>query len=364
MNILSFGLDQSALDPSSKTARRIARIGAAVDSLSVVVPSARPAEASLAGNVVVYGSGGVGKVGRFTRLYAVAKKVAVEKTIDMVTVQDAYFLASLAASIARRTGAAFEIQIHGFERYSGLRKSLARRNIGRADHIRVVSERLKRFVISEFNVPEERVSIVPVPSGIDHPECPPRPPAEGAGTFTFLSVARLVPVKGIDLMLSAFTDVVSRHPEARLEIVGDGPECRALESLAAELGVSEKVFFRGRQEDVGTFYCAADAFLMTSSSEGWGLSAVEAASYSLPIVMTDVGLAGEVLKDGESALVVPVGDKDALAAAMERVMASPADRERLGKAALLAVRRLPSLDETVRRYRAGWDKAVASHIAP
>jgi glycosyltransferase involved in cell wall biosynthesis len=112
------------------------------------------------------------------------------------------------------------------------------------------------------------------------------------------------------------------------------------------------------REKLDDLYSRADCFLLTSNSEGWGLVAVEAAAHALPIIMTDVGLAGEVIKNEESGLIIPVGDKDKLVAAMERIINDAGLRQRLGQGALAAVKKLPSREDVLQMYLDGWTKAA------
>ncbi|HEY9480939.1 MAG TPA: glycosyltransferase family 4 protein [Candidatus Paceibacterota bacterium] len=341
MKVISLGLDRSVLDPASPAGMRAVLYRDMVERYEVVVPS----------------SGGP-KFLRLWSLYRQAAALLSKDAFDVVTVQDAYFVAAVARRLARRFGTGFEIQIHGFERSVGLRKRLARANICAADHVRVVSERLKRQVVDEFGVDAELVTVAPIFSDAISGAYPSRSERRMEAPLEFLFVGRLVPVKNVPLLLSSFSDLLKEIPNARLTIVGDGPERARLVTHAEHVGVTENVEFVGRQNDLVPYYHRADVFVLPSDSEGWGLVAVEAAHAGLPIVMADVGLAGEVIRDGESGLVVPPGDRKALTEAMKRLAQSPQERERLGHAAFEAARALPSKEELLRRIRAGWEIAL------
>lgn len=351
MKILALSLDRDSLYSQTKTATRLARFGAYVDIYTSIVPSPLVAIVPLARNVVVYGTGGRNKLARLARVYRLATSFIRENRFDVITVQDAYFLGSLAAYIANKFSIALEIQIHGFEKYYGFRKFLAKRNMRRADAIRVVSERLKRELISEFSISPQKITVAPIYTEKGTHS------VTAKTNFTFLSVGRLVPIKNVALQIEALAAIRARHPEARLVVVGDGPERIHLERLASRLGIGSAVEFVGMQTDVGSWYSRAHVFLFTSNREGWGLVAVEAASHGLPIIMTDVGLAGEFVIDGQNGIIVPVGGKNELSRAMERLMSSSYERERMGKAALASASALPSFDECMKRYIEGWRKA-------
>ncbi len=95
--------------------------------------------------------------------------------------------------------------------------------------------------------------------------------------------------------------------------------------------------------------------MLTSNYEGWGLAAVEAASYGLPIIMTNVGCAGELIKDGVSGLVVPVGDQKKLTEAMGQLIVDKELREALGQNAAKSVRNLLNKEENLALYKKSFE---------
>lgn len=129
------------------------------------------------------------------------------------------------------------------------------------------------------------------------------PPKSG---FTLLYIGRLAPVKNHTLLFRAFRPALSANPHLRLWMVGDGSERKALERLADELGISAQVTFWGQQLDVAPFFSAADAFIMSSKSEGLPLSLLQAFSLGLPAIVTDVGGMAEVVRLARAGLTVPV----------------------------------------------------------
>jgi glycosyltransferase involved in cell wall biosynthesis len=144
--------------------------------------------------------------------------------------------------------------------------------------------------------------------------------------FLWLSVGRLDPVKDHSTLLRAFTLLPS---EARLVIVGDGRLKNQLCSLVRELGLSGRVHLPGFQTEVLPWMCAADSFVLCSRWEGLPMALLEAGACRLPVVITDIPGAQEVLPDSQCHRAIPSGDASALAAAMEEVMRQP-DSERHG----------------------------------
>jgi glycosyltransferase involved in cell wall biosynthesis len=147
-----------------------------------------------------------------------------------------------------------------------------------------------------------------------------RQPAKSG--FTLLYVGRLEPVKDHALLLRAFRAALDSMPGLRLWMVGDGSERVMLERLAAELGIAEQVTFWGQQLDVAPYFSAADAFIMSSKSEGLPISLLQAFSLGLPAIVTDVGGMAEVVRLANAGVAAPAGDSAAMAAAILKLAGS------------------------------------------
>ncbi len=149
------------------------------------------------------------------------------------------------------------------------------------------------------------------------------PPKNG---FTLVYVGRLEPVKNHVLLLNAFSAALSSMPDLRLWMVGDGSERKSLEKLAVELNIAAQVTFWGQQLDVAPFFSAADAFIMSSMSEGLPMSLLQAFSLGLPAIVTDVGGMAEVVRLAQAGLIVPVTHPEDMAKAILSLASSPAKR--------------------------------------
>jgi glycosyltransferase involved in cell wall biosynthesis len=150
-------------------------------------------------------------------------------------------------------------------------------------------------------------------------------PAKDA--FTLVYVGRLAPVKNHVLLLNAFHKARLSAPGMRLWIVGDGAERGALENLAATLGIAEQVTFWGQQLDVAPYFCSADAFVMSSRSEGLPVSLLQALSIGLPVVVTDVGGMAEVVRLTQAGIVVSATDPAEFTSALVRLASNDAERK-------------------------------------
>jgi N-acetyl-alpha-D-glucosaminyl L-malate synthase BshA len=154
--------------------------------------------------------------------------------------------------------------------------------------------------------------------------------APGESVLVHLSNFR--PVKRIHDVIETFARV-SREVPARLLMVGDGPERSSAEWLAKSLKVSDRVHFLGKQDHVNELLPAADLMLMPSEMESFGLAALEAMACEVPTIGTNVGGVPELIQDGVTGLLFPVGDVDAMAAASIALLK---DRDRLNTMAKAA----------------------------
>src|SRR5208337_2504625 len=122
------------------------------------------------------------------------------------------------------------------------------------------------------------------------------------------------PVKRVVDVVKVFA-LVARELPAQLYLVGDGPERSAAEWLAHDLQINEKVHFMGKQERVNELLPLADLMVMPSELESFGLAALEAMACKVPSIATRVGGVPELIDDGVTGLLYPVGDTEAMAAA-------------------------------------------------
>src|SRR5262249_55908362 len=121
-----------------------------------------------------------------------------------------------------------------------------------------------------------------------------------------------------------------RHPGAHLAIAGDGPLLDDLRRLAVALGIQDRVHLLGHRDDVPTLARGSAAVLLLSSQEGLPRSLMEAMSLEVPVIGTDIRGTRELLSGG-CGILVPVGDVQAAAAAMDRILADPAEARARGR---------------------------------
>lgn len=151
--------------------------------------------------------------------------------------------------------------------------------------------------------------------------------------FVIATVGSLIRRKGHDVLLRAMAGLEAQGRPARLLIAGEGSERAALEALARDLGITGSVRFLGEFSNPGPLYAAADVFVLASRSEALPLALLEAAHFALPAVASQVGGIPEIVRDGETGMLVPPDDPAALSDALSRLMADAALRRTIGAAA-------------------------------
>ncbi|HWC12106.1 MAG TPA: glycosyltransferase [Acidimicrobiales bacterium] len=147
--------------------------------------------------------------------------------------------------------------------------------------------------------------------------------AVGDDDFLWLAMGRLHPQKDYRTLLTAFADLVSGHPSARLRIAGEGRLRAELLDLLEELGLGDHACLVGLRDDVPRLLAAADGLVMASAWEGLPNVVMEAMAAGLPVVATRVGGVPELVEDGRTGSLVPPRDPAALARAMAGIMALP-----------------------------------------
>jgi glycosyltransferase involved in cell wall biosynthesis len=213
--------------------------------------------------------------------------------------------------------------------------TLEGRNARRAARVLVTGEHSRRVAVAAYGLDPARVAVVPEGIDLGSWQRTGERAGDGERPPVVLSVARQYRRKDTRSLLEAFARLRESHPEARLRIVGGGPDLPRIRARARELGLGDRVTFLGEVPDDGAVrreYLAADLFCLPSLQEGFGIAFLEAMAAGLPVVATRAAAVPEVVPDGEVGLLVPPRDPDALAAALARLLDDEPLRRRLGEA--------------------------------
>jgi glycosyltransferase involved in cell wall biosynthesis len=201
----------------------------------------------------------------------------------------------------------------------------------RASRVIAITEALRRFCVGRVGLPAAKVEVVHY--GLDalpepwanSPELP-----VPAGARVLLCVGRLAEQKGIDIAVRALARIREHEPAAVLVVLGEGPERTRLEALAGE-----GVYLPGRVGDVTSWYRRAELIVHPARWEGFGLALLEAMLAGKPVVATQASSAPEIVADGQTGLLVPPEDPDALARAVIELLADPQTAASMGQAGLV-----------------------------
>lgn len=227
-------------------------------------------------------------------------------------------------------------------------------------HIFAVSRDLRRHMIAE-GFPASRVGVIyngietgDLPSGRSDPASK---ALLGLGPEHLVvgAVGRLDPVKDLPTLLTAFRDVVSVVPQARLALIGDGPERQAVSAMVGELQLHGSVVMTGYRRDVRDLLPALDLYVNTSIFEGVSLTILEAMAAGLPVVATKVGGTPEVVTDGAHGVLVPARNAEAIARALSTLLSDAPRRGQLGRAARAHVVEHFSVERMVSQYAAAYE---------
>ncbi|MHB8925347.1 MAG: glycosyltransferase [Coriobacteriia bacterium] len=241
-----------------------------------------------------------------------------------------YPSAAAARRLVGSSGLPLIVSVHGSDLHTNLvRPAWAREvraTLAAADAVICVSSALARDVNALGCVDPDRVVVVPNTIDISRFDHVDREPHEGP--VRLVSVGNLVPVKGHDILLRALGMAVRSGLDVTLDLVGGGSESQNLAALAAEEGLTDRVRFLGPLS-AGALTDAlarADAFVLASRQEGFGVAIVEALATGLPVVTTRSGGPEDIVGDDDGVLV-EAGDPAAFAAGISELMASLGSRD-------------------------------------
>jgi len=216
-------------------------------------------------------------------------------------------------------------------------RALLRGMFRSADHVVVLGELWRRWVIETFGVAPQSISVVN--NGV--PATPlPRVPRPDGAPFRVLFLGNLLERKGIADLLHAFAVPAARQADLCLTVAGGGA-VQSYRDMARELGIADRVRFTGWLDQMAARRCVteADALVLPAYDEGLPLVILEAMATGVPVICTPVGAIPEVFTDRETALFVTPGDRTGLAAAIVELSRDEALQERLSSAGLAMYQR-------------------------
>lgn len=234
------------------------------------------------------------------------------------------------ASLARRLGRVRRVvvSIHGTGGPMGGRmvRGYLKPFFGGVDRFIAVAEEHKRYLIASEELPPEKMVVIY--NGVDLVKFHPGSAGEDVrrdlgvvpGERVVTTVASLNHYKGVDVFVNAVPAVLESRENARFVVVGDGPERKTLEKLAADLGVAERVTFTGIRSDVDEILRASDLFVLSSRTEAFPNVILEAMATGLPVVSSDVGSVAELVDEGKTGHRIQPEDPAVLARSISSLL--------------------------------------------
>lgn len=278
------------------------------------------------------------------RLYSLIK----EKSIDLVHTHGvrANLLGRMAAKLAGKPVVTTVHSRLAFDYpnfFSRVANNWAERSTrGLTDHFIAVSQGLREVLLSE-HISDKKITVVY--NGLDLDEF--KPPEERGDFRSSLKldddvplvavIGRMHPVKGHRFLLEAAVEVLSTMPETRFLLIGSGPERQALQGLAKELKIADRVIFTGFMEDIVSALADIDVLAIPSLSEGLPVTAIEAMSALVPVVATSVGGLPEVIEDCQTGLLVSPGSGESLARGILWVLNNRKEAQEMAKRGYVTV---------------------------
>jgi glycosyltransferase involved in cell wall biosynthesis len=218
---------------------------------------------------------------------------------------------------------------------------LGARMVGALTHRSIcVSNNLQQLLVESFGFPLD--GTVTVRNGVDtryygapdeHAKSVRRDLGIGRADVVVVAACRLVPLKGVDVLLRAVNALHDEVPNLKCVIVGEGPSEPDLRRACAEMGLSSRVFFVGFKDNVRAYLQAGDIFVNSSSAsyiECFPLAVLEAMACGVPCIGSNVGGVPEIISDQEDGLLVAPGSVGELRAAIKRLALDSAERKHMG----------------------------------
>jgi glycosyltransferase involved in cell wall biosynthesis len=254
-------------------------------------------------------------------------------------------------------------------------RPLQRRLLNGLDGIIAVAPIQKEYLVRDEGLARDKIQVIF--NGVDHhrfkPLDDPGLPLAEAGLGPedqgIAVVASLTPEKGHDVLVQAAARVLPRFPRARFLIMGQGPQRESIERQIGQLGVGEGVRLLGLRRDLPRILPACQVHVLPSHPyrETLPISTMEGMACGLATINTDVGSVRDLVVDGETGLIVPPGDPEALAAAMMQLLGDDGLRKRMGRQARRRIEEGFTLERTVRDYAAyfrRWDAGPFPSTSP
>ena len=229
-----------------------------------------------------------------------------------------------------------------------------------ADRIVVISKAIKNTLVERERISPEKIEVIY--NGIDLNSFKTEDKKEEDSIPKVGIVGRLHPDKGHRYFLKAAAQIVKKEPRVEFLIVGNGPLRKELGALSNKLGLSGKVIFAGERRDILKIISSLDILVLSSLEEGLGNVLLEAMATGKPVIATKVGGVPEVVLDGETGILVPPRNPEALAQVTLKLLTNRALAKRMGQAGRRRVEKYFTIDRMVKETEKVYNNFIKEKI--
>lgn len=318
IHLLSLSLDTSLFDPTSPVYLRQQEYASYFTHTTILVLNygLNPQYSTLhTNNLTIIPVNAWNRLTLLTTAYLKAKQIYHRHPYQLITTQDPLATGLIGKWLKSKFHLPLNVQIHtdifspSWRKQTWLNRLMihwAGPVLQSADSIRVVSASLKQSLLRHSTLytlhSTLNVFIAPIRVDLDAFY---KPAHFRTSCTRFISVGRLAPEKNYTLLIDSFAQITRDNPQAKLTIVGDGPEKDKLASQIVNYGLNDRIFLVGKKStaEVAALLHQHDVFLLTSNYEGWGMVYVEAFAAGLPVITTPVSSVGELLQPDQNCLI-------------------------------------------------------------
>jgi glycosyltransferase involved in cell wall biosynthesis len=376
MQVIVIGTDRKVFDNNSPVARRFTDLSKYTSSFTALGLTHNKSDGitKISNNTIIQPVYNPNKIfGIINLALSLVKRLSSvrNKKEVIVSVQEPFFIGLVSLVITKIYKVKFHSQVH-IDFFSKYYKNESFRQftesliapfvLRRSDGVRVVSQKIKSYLVLNLGIHSDKISFIPVTvnsdSVINSPITESLKNKYPEFSQIILLVSRLVKQKNIPLAIEAFKKLLENNHGLGIVIVVDGPERSHIENIIKSERLGDCVILEKWSGNVPSLMKTADIFMLTSNYEGWGMTAIEALACGLPVIMSNVGCAGEIVRNGYNGMVFEVGDLDTLVKHSAELLSNSSLREELIKHGIETVKGMHKHEETIKLIVEDWSSVL------
>ena len=381
MKILMVSLDKTLLGANGgglpaqagDAQERHRRYGEFVEKLDIVVFSRSGFQKNaISEKVTAFPTNSFSKFNYIFDAYKIGKAIFRQNNYDLIDTQDPFFTGLVGYWLKKKFKKPLEIHFHGdfwgnaFQSEAGIFQLFLSKFIARyADGIRVVSQGIKEKLVKKGIAPE-KIAVIPTPVDLEkfkafEPEKVKQIKDDYFNKKIILYAGRLVKVKNLPLLLKAVAMIRNSKHNIILLIIGEGGEKAKLKRKVRRLEIEDVVVFisSAPQKDLVNYYHAADVFVLPSFSESLGKVLIEAGAAGCPVVSTETTGARDVVVEGRTGYLVPIGDENAMVEKILKVLRmEESERKEMAKNSQRILEEKFSQEKSIEKVVMFWNKLI------